>query len=142
MAPNLLYLLNYEYTWRRPWLTRLGLGVIYLTTQAASQAVQRLESALSNLLAAVTAEGQTTPICLYKLQYDQSLSAREASTTAHGSVSTFAFPSPSLNLAFDDRCLDTVRDAWKLVIGEDASEDEYMVFQDREGVADDDDGYD
>ncbi|XXH02389.1 R8 protein [Hypoxylon texense] len=120
-----------------------GQSVIYLTTQAAPQAVQRLESALSDLLAAVPlSDGQTAPACLYKLQYDQSLSARVASVTERGSVSTFAFPSPSLSLAFDDGCLDTVRDAWKLVVGDDAPEDEYMVFQDREGVADDDDAYD
>ncbi|KAI1760937.1 GDP dissociation inhibitor-domain-containing protein [Hypoxylon sp. FL1150] len=117
-----------------------GQSVIYLTTPSTPRAAQRLESNLDNLLAAVSpAEGSTTPICLYKLQYEQSLSAREASSTARNGVTIFTFPSPSLSLAFDDKCLSAVKDAWKLVIGEDASEDEYMIFQDREGVADDDD---
>ncbi|KAI0172754.1 GDP dissociation inhibitor [Hypoxylon sp. FL1284] len=120
----------------------VGQSVIYLTTLAAPQAVQRLESALSHLLATVTPGAATAPVCLYKLQYEQSLSAREASNTRRGGVSTFAFPSPSLSLAFDDGCLSAVRDAWKLAVGDDASEDEYLVFQDREGVADDDDVYD
>ncbi|KAI1778983.1 GDP dissociation inhibitor-domain-containing protein [Hypoxylon cercidicola] len=120
-----------------------GQSAIYLTTQAAPKAVERLESALRNLLTAATpADSSTTPVCLYKLQYEQSLSARESSTTTRNGVSTLAFPSPSLSLAFDDGCLNAVRDAWKLVAGEDASEDEYMVFQDREGIADDDDAYD
>lgn len=119
---------------------RIQLGVIYLTTQTTPQAVRRLESALENLLATTTSvESPTTPVCLYKLQYEQSLSAREALRTAGDGISTLAFPSPSLNLAFDDGCLGAVQNAWKLVIGEDASDDEYMIFQDREGMADDDD---
>ncbi|KAI1417433.1 GDP dissociation inhibitor [Hypoxylon sp. FL1857] len=118
-----------------------GQSVIYLTTLASAQSAQQLESALDALLSAATPPDSPKPVCLYKLQYEQSLSAREPSSTTRGSVSTFAFPSPSLNLAFDDGCLEAVKDAWKLVTGGDASEDEYMVFQDREGVGDDDDVY-
>ncbi|KAI0113898.1 GDP dissociation inhibitor-domain-containing protein [Hypoxylon sp. NC0597] len=119
-----------------------GQSVIYLTTLAAPQSAQRLGSALDALLAAATPIDSPKPVCLYKLQYEQSLSARKPSRTTRGGVSTFAFPSPSLNLAFDDGCLEAVKDAWKLVMGGEASEDEYMVFQDREGVGDEDEVYD
>lgn len=118
------------------------LGVIYLTTLAGSQSIQRLESALNDLLTAATPAGAATPVCLYKLQYEQSLTARKPENTVHGKVSTFAFPSPSLSLAFDDSCLAPVKDAWKLVMGADVPEDEYMVFQEREGVGEDDEIYD
>ncbi|KAI0850757.1 GDP dissociation inhibitor [Daldinia vernicosa] len=119
-----------------------GQTVIYLTTLASPQSTQRLESALSDLLTAVTPEGSRTPVCLYKLQYEQSLSAREPSSITREETRTFAFPSPSLNLSFDDGCLGPVKDAWKLVMGDTASEDEYMVFEDREGVRDNEEVYD
>ncbi|GES63172.1 Rab geranylgeranyl transferase escort protein [Aspergillus terreus] len=43
-----------------------------------------------------------------------------------------AFPPPSLDLAFDDSVLDTVKEAWRLVMGDEAAGQEYMVFEDRE----------
>lgn len=115
-----------------------GQCVVYLTTLTTPNSAQRLESALSDLLTAAVPEGNTAPVCLYKLQYEQSLSPREPSTTTRGKTCTFSFPSPPLNLAFDDNCLHAVMDAWKLVMGEDAAEDGYMVFEDREGVGSDD----
>lgn len=58
-------------------------------------------------------------------------------------ASLFSFPPPSLGLAFDDGCLDAVKAAWKLVVKDEGLGDEYMVFEDREGVGDDaDDVYD
>ncbi|KAI0385020.1 GDP dissociation inhibitor [Hypomontagnella monticulosa] len=119
-----------------------GQSVIYLTTLATPQSIQRLEEALDALLAAATPPESVKPVCLYKLQYDQSLSSREPASTTHGDVTTFAFPSPSLNLAFDDSCLEPVKDAWKVVMGDDTPEDAYMIFEDREGVGDDDEVYD
>lgn len=126
------------------WLTDdvYCIGVIYLTTVAAPLSVQRLEEALDALLAAATATGGSQPVCLYKLQYEQSLSSREPTSTTRGGVTTFAFPSPSLDLAFDDSCLESVKDAWKVVVRDDTPEDAYMVFEDREGVGDDDEVYD
>lgn len=41
-------------------------------------------------------------------------------------------PAPSLSLTFDDSVLETVRQAWKQVIGSEAEDQEYMVFSDRE----------
>ncbi|KAI2620515.1 GDP dissociation inhibitor [Hypoxylon sp. NC1633] len=116
-----------------------GQSVVYLTALTAPQSAQQLESALSALLTAAAPTVGPTPICLYKLQYEQSLSPQESSISTRGGVSTFAFPSPSPNLAFDDRCLDSVKDAWKLVVGDHYQEAEYMVFQERNGVGDDDD---
>lgn len=44
------------------------------------------------------------------------------------------------DLAFNDSILEPVKRAWQMVIGE-ANEDEYMQFDDREGVNDDDDPF-
>ncbi|RYO98245.1 hypothetical protein DL766_007572 [Monosporascus sp. MC13-8B] len=116
-----------------------GQSVIYLTTSTVSDAPQILERALESLLRAAAAPGET-PVALYKVQYVQSLSGREVSSTARGGATLFSFPSPSLGLSFDDGCLDAVKAAWKLVTKDEFPEDEYMAFQDREAVDDDDDG--
>ncbi|KAI1449128.1 GDP dissociation inhibitor-domain-containing protein [Annulohypoxylon stygium] len=118
-----------------------GQCVIYLSTVATEGSAQALEKALAQVLSAATPPDAQKPKCLYSLSYEQSLSPRDPSRTTRGKTSTFAFPSPSLNLAFDDGCLDAVKDAWKLVVGDENSEDEYMVFEDREGVGDDDQVY-
>ncbi|XDG07801.1 hypothetical protein ABKA04_007416 [Annulohypoxylon sp. FPYF3050] len=118
-----------------------GQSVIYLSTLATEGSAQALEKALAQVLSAATPSDAQKPKCLYSLSYEQALSPREPSHTTRGKTSTFAFPSPSLNLAFDDGCLDAVKDAWKLVVGDESSEDEYMVFEDREGVGDDDQVY-
>ncbi|KAI8623390.1 GDP dissociation inhibitor [Xylariaceae sp. FL1651] len=114
-----------------------GQSVIYLTTLATSQAVHILDAALVALLqvAATSAE------CLYKLYYEQTTSARQPLTTLRGNATVFEFPSPSLGLAFDDASLEAVKEAWKLVMKGDASDDTYLIFEDREGMGDDDDIY-
>ncbi|KAI1091358.1 GDP dissociation inhibitor [Rostrohypoxylon terebratum] len=115
-----------------------GQCVIYLSTLATEGSAQALETALTQLLSAATPPDVQKPKSLYSLAYEQSLSPREPSRTTRGKTSTFAFPSPSLNIAFDDGCLDAVKDAWKLVVGDESPDDEYMIFEDREGVGDDD----
>ncbi|KAH8431626.1 putative Rab geranylgeranyl transferase escort protein [Aspergillus melleus] len=47
---------------------------------------------------------------------------------------TFCFPPPNLDLAFDDSLIDVVKDAWRLVMGAQANESEFMEFEDREGA--------
>lgn len=46
----------------------------------------------------------------------------------------------STDLAFNDSVLEPVKEAWQVVAG--APEEEYMKFDDREGVNDDDDAFD
>ncbi|KXJ94088.1 hypothetical protein Micbo1qcDRAFT_159064 [Microdochium bolleyi] len=141
-----------------------GQSVIYLTTLAAENAQERLDSALDMLLKNVAAppsasdgEGAaaTVPMCLYKLAYDQTASSREAvavgssgpadaDADAKGAVILHKLPSPSLELAFRDDTLEHVMDAWRRVVAKDGTPDEeYMNFEDREGAEnyDDDEVY-
>ncbi|KAI0162187.1 GDP dissociation inhibitor [Xylariaceae sp. FL1272] len=113
-----------------------GQCVIYLTTLASSQAKNILDTALDALVK--TTEPSATS--LYKLYYEQTASSYEFVNTSRGNASLLTFPSPSLNLSFDDTCLDDVKKAWRLIMKEDASNEEYMVFEDREGADADDDG--
>ncbi|GAA5231340.1 hypothetical protein GCM10025794_31660 [Massilia kyonggiensis] len=51
------------------------------------------------------------------------------------SANILSFPPPSLDLAFDDGVIDTVKEAWKIIMGDQASDD-FMNFEDREGAYD------
>ncbi|KAH7037457.1 GDP dissociation inhibitor-domain-containing protein [Microdochium trichocladiopsis] len=142
-----------------------GQSVVYLTTLATEDAQKRLDSALETLLTQVATSqpsdaASTSPVCLYKLVYDQSASRREAVTIPLVSPSSASadapsgkpaarervhhkLPSPALDLSFRDDTLDHVREAWRKVVatfevGGIPDEEEYMNFEDREGP----DGYD
>ncbi len=142
-------------------------GVIYLTSASTAAAAesqphsrQILDRALELLLRAAAPRGENPATALFKLRYVQSLGAdgdgngngngsseRETSRDGSrggdgggGAASSFSFPPPSPGLSFDDGCLDAVKAAWKLVMGDGVPEDQYMVFPDREGVGDDDGG--
>jgi Rab proteins geranylgeranyltransferase component A len=52
------------------------------------------------------------------------------------------FPSPPLDLAFNDTLLEPVRQIWLQLAGQQDPESDYMIFEDREGVGDDDNAYD
>lgn len=60
----------------------------------------------------------------------------QALKSSSPSDSTICFPPPSLDHAFDDVLLDMVKEAWKIVQGEEAIDEEFMKFEDREGVED------
>lgn len=47
-------------------------------------------------------------------------------------------PPPSLDLAFDDDMIDAVQKVWKTVMGNEAREESFMQFEDREGAGVDD----
>jgi hypothetical protein len=51
------------------------------------------------------------------------------------SANILSFPAPSLDLSFDDALIDTVKDVWKMIMGDQAP-DNFMNFEDREGAYD------
>jgi len=97
---------------------------------------------LNRALTALLETMAPSACALYKLSYEQAASDRQPILTPQHSATVFEFPSPSLGLSFDDTTLDAVRDAWKLVMKDDALDDAYMAFEDREGMGDDDDLFD
>ncbi|KAL4940255.1 hypothetical protein BDV06DRAFT_230459 [Aspergillus oleicola] len=46
------------------------------------------------------------------------------------------FPPPSLDLAFDDSTIDLVKDAWTMVMGDEATDEAFLRFEDREDYDD------
>lgn len=95
-----------------------------------------MEKALDELLRAA---GDETPAGkpIYRLSYEHS-GVKHPLFATNGKIGTFS-PLP-LDLAFNDDILNPVEQAWKFVNGE--TDEEYMVFEDREGVNDEDDRFD
>jgi hypothetical protein len=87
---------------------------------------------LKSFLSAVAEE--QAPQSLFEMYYEQGRGVAESHT--EGSI--FAFPDPSLALAFDDTTLDPAKEAWMMSMGDSVDEAEYMNFTDREVVADED----
>ncbi|RDA92675.1 hypothetical protein CP533_3719 [Ophiocordyceps camponoti-saundersi (nom. inval.)] len=114
----------------------VGQCVIYLSTMSnpSSQAV--LETALDSLLTSLSADENLKPRRLFQLAYEQA--AGPGSFSVQGRVGTFALPPLDL-LTFPDDVLHSVREAWLHVVGAEAGDEEYMVFEDREDVADEED---
>ncbi|KAB5528825.1 GDP dissociation inhibitor-domain-containing protein [Coniochaeta sp. 2T2.1] len=106
-----------------------GQSVLCFTTLATPTSKALLQSALESLLSTF-GSGDEGPKCLYQLYYQQS----RGSTAIRTDGKVVHLPAPSLGLAFDDSTLDSVRQAWKTVMGADAEDPdtEYMVFSDRE----------
>ncbi|KAB5517359.1 GDP dissociation inhibitor-domain-containing protein [Coniochaeta sp. 2T2.1] len=104
-------------------------SVLYFTTLATPTSKALLQSALESLLSTF-GSGDEAPKCLYQLEYQQS----RGSTATKTDGKVLHLPAPSLGLAFDDSTLDSVRQAWKTVMGAEAEgpDMEYMVFSDRE----------
>ena len=104
-----------------------------MTTIAAEDSQKQLEQALASLLDA--SSSGMPPRCLYQLYYEQLQPISRP--LSHGRI--FEFPPPSLSLVFDDESLSAVKEAWRLVMGPEVDDSDYMAFEDREGAEDIDD---
>ncbi|KAJ6786290.1 hypothetical protein PWT90_00830 [Aphanocladium album] len=110
------------------------------TGQSSSKGL--METALTSLVTATAPEGQATSEVIYKLQYEQR--GAKVPSLHVGEDDSVTFGAPVLDLAFRDTMLQPVRQAWEKFTGhtgEDADA-EYLAFEDREGVNDDDDVFD
>ncbi len=103
------------------------------------------------------AEASASPIqCLYTMYYEQprngsgddgSNSSAMANgellsaSASDGPAAVLRFPPLPVDLTSQDAQLEAVRAAWRRVMGGEADEDAYMVFEDREGSRADDDEY-
>ncbi|KAK2590450.1 Rab proteins geranylgeranyltransferase component A [Conoideocrella luteorostrata] len=106
---------------------------IYLTTLTTSNSTYLLDTALRSLLAA-SSEFEP-PKCLWRMQYEQMCGT--GSFIVENNIGTFECITP--DLSFNDSILEPVQQAWQVITGKD--DDEYMKFEDREGINDDDDAF-
>ncbi|KAE8415900.1 GDP dissociation inhibitor-domain-containing protein [Aspergillus pseudocaelatus] len=118
-----------------------GQCVIYgSVSHAGAQGQSLIESAVHRLL---QSNAEPDAKVLWSLRYTQlglsSNGANARSSKFEGpSSNILCFPPPSLDLAFDDALIDRVKDAWQLVMGDKANEQDFMNFEDREHADDED----
>ncbi|KAL4997056.1 GDP dissociation inhibitor [Aspergillus recurvatus] len=109
-----------------------GQSVLYGSVSITGQQGQSLiANAIDRLL--LSSAGPDARV-LWSLRYTQLGRAVGGETRPANVVSdnVIRFPAPSLDLAFDDSTIDLVKDAWSIIIGDEASPDEFMMFDDRE----------
>ncbi|KAM3437520.1 hypothetical protein NHJ13734_004587 [Beauveria thailandica] len=118
-----------------------GQCIVYLSTISTASCKAILDAALSSLLHAAS-EGSAALEVVYKLRYEQRGPRTPSLDTGEDDIATFG--APVLDLAFRDTMLQPVGQAWQKLTGkvDEEIDAEYLVFEDREGVSDEDDPFD
>ncbi|KAF3052239.1 Rab proteins geranylgeranyltransferase component A [Didymella keratinophila] len=110
-----------------------GQSILYASTSVSSEnGFVLLSKAVDALLASV--DVSPAPDVLWSAQYQQHASSG-AEILPADNERVLSFPSPSMDLAFDDTILDNVKVVWQNIVGEDGGD--FLVFQDREQYDDD-----
>ncbi|KAE8311624.1 hypothetical protein BDV41DRAFT_541552 [Aspergillus transmontanensis] len=118
-----------------------GQCVVYgSVSHAGARGQSLIESAVRRLL---QSNAEPDAKALWSLRYTQ-LGLSSNGANAHSSKfegpssNILCFPPPSLDLGFDDALIDRVKEVWKLVMGDEANEQEFMNFEEREHADDED----
>lgn len=98
-----------------------------------------LSKAIQKFLATIPEDPQ--PEVLWSLEYTKqftfpNLTTSKAEKTLGSSSQIILLPDLSPNLVVEDSLLDNVKDAWEKIVGEEKG-DGFMIFEDREGLSDD-----
>lgn len=110
------------------YIANVAPGILYASTSLSSERGHvLLQKAVDALLASV--EVSHTPDVLWSAQYQQHASSGSEILPADNKQ-VLVFPPPLMDHVFDDTILDSVKDVWQKIVGED--EGEFLVFQDRE----------
>ncbi|KAL1652705.1 Rab proteins geranylgeranyltransferase component A [Didymella pomorum] len=110
-----------------------GQSILYASTSLGSEkGPVLLRKAIDALLSSV--DVSPAPEVLWSAQYHQHASSG-AERLPTDNKRVISFSPPSMDLAFDDKILDDVKEVWQKIVGEDAGE--FLVFQDREQYDDD-----
>ncbi|EEA26965.1 Rab proteins geranylgeranyltransferase component A [Talaromyces marneffei ATCC 18224] len=123
-----------------------GQCVIYGSVSVPGQDGQRhLQTAINRLLDSFT-DATGKPTVLWSLRFTQigtqvgTLDGTNRSPILYKNTKSdkiLYFAPPSLDLAFDDSIVESVKECWKAILGEDAHDDLFMTFEDRETYDDD-----
>ena len=118
------------------------IGVIYGSTIAIGEnSTARLADAV-NKLASLTSK-DPRPSVIWSMSYVQSGTpvfadnSRPFAQNESGHVMTF--PPASLDLAFEDSLIDSVKAVWRRIMGSESEDINFMQFPDHEGMGDDED---
>jgi hypothetical protein len=109
----------------------MNLGVFYATTSGDQDLIT---SAIAQLLQCV--DEPTKPQVLWQLQYQQHCDV-PSSASIIGEGKSITLSASSIDLAFDENILDSVKAAWQKITG--GQPQDFLLFEDRNPVGDDDD---
>lgn len=107
------------------------LGVVYATTYGDQDLVSL---AIEQLLQCI--DEPAKPQVMWQLQYQQHVGVPSSSNNFDDDKS-IALPASSVDMAFDENILDSVKAAWQKITG--GQPQDFLVFEDRNPVGDDDD---
>ncbi|KAJ5595561.1 uncharacterized protein N7459_001769 [Penicillium hispanicum] len=111
-------------------------SIIYASVSVPGPEGQTLlECAVDQLL---RAEGPQATV-LWSMRYNQlgRFSNDGTQPTINAlSPHVYSFPPPNLDLAFEDETVDMVKQAWVKIVGDEASPDDFMIFDERQGASD------
>ncbi|KAI9768952.1 MAG: Rab proteins geranylgeranyltransferase component A [Geoglossum simile] len=122
-----------------------GQCVLYASVSAESgYGYSLLDQAIESLLESF--DSDPSPEILYNMKYTQistslspdkmELDLQTSAFMSNSPENVLLFPTPSLDLVFDDTILECVKTFWRKITGKDENEDEdsgdFMVFEDRE----------
>lgn len=124
-------------------------GVLYASSSSSGDPKARLETAISALLRCFPIElseqnnaNRRHPRVLYTVYYEQN--AGPSGNLCQGNM--FELGCPVVDLAFNDKELDNVEDAWRVVMGFSAGDQEsqhptgsFMLFEEREHMGEEKD---
>lgn len=118
-------------------LMRVVTGIIYGSiAMSGPEGHAKLERAVDYLL---QAEGPQA-VALWSMRYTQLghlSNGKTPATIQTHSPHIFSFPPSSLDLAFEDETVDMIKEAWVKIVGDEVVDNEFMIFEDREGASDD-----
>lgn len=102
------------------------IDVVYASTLlAGAEGAELVDAAVSTLLAATASVGDSPAPVLWSMRFQQ----RNPSKVAEGADKAIhQLPSPALDIVFDDSTLNSVRDLWRKLAGEDLDDDGFMNF--------------
>lgn len=107
------------------------IGVLYATTSGDQGLIL---AAIAQLIQSV--QEPEMPRILWQLQYQQRRDIPSSSDHIDEEKSII-LPASSVDLAFDEEILDSVKDAWQRITGDQPQD--FLVFEDRNPVGDDND---
>lgn len=114
-------------------LANIAAGILYASTSLSHDVgFKLLQKAIDTLLAVV--EVSPCPDVLWSVQYLQHASSGTDKLPTN-KERIISFSPPSVDLAFDDAILDSVKGLWRQIVGDEGGE--FLVFQDRELYDDD-----
>jgi hypothetical protein len=116
-------------------------GVVYGSVSIPGQEGQSLLDAAISKLLQTFAGPENEPAVLWTLRYTQLglSSGNDLAACIYKSGKSdrvVYFPPRSLDIAFDDSVIDAVKAVWKMVMGDEARDEDFMTFEDRDAHPD------